>query len=75
MRDSGTVPVHCVFRRWFQVPWIGLDERVANCLDIVPVRIEYESAVIVWMIVRADAGRTIVTPACCQRCAIERIDG
>ncbi len=46
---------------------------VADGLDIVAVAIEHERAVIIGMIMRPEARRSVVLPARCERCAIEGI--
>src|SRR5258708_23587431 len=48
--------------------------RVTDSLDVVTVGIEHERAVIVGMIMRADAGRAIVAPACRDGGLVERVD-
>ena len=46
----------------------------ANRLDVGAVGIEHESAVVVWMILRAQAGGAVVTPARADGGVIKRID-
>lgn len=41
----------------------GLFRLVANRLDVVTIRIEHERGVIVWMIVRTQAGSPVIPPA------------
>ena len=47
---------------------------VTDSLDIVPIGIEYEGAVVIGMIVRANAGSTVVSSAGRNRRVIEGID-
>jgi hypothetical protein len=47
---------------------------VAHRLDIVPVRIEHEGAVVVGVIVRPQAGRAVVLGAGRKRRLVERVD-
>ena len=53
----------------------GLDlGRVANRFNIVPVRTDDESCVIIGMVARAQAGRAIVFATGLQGCAVEGVD-
>src|ERR1700730_16631711 len=48
---------------------------MANCLDIVAIAVVDESAVVVWMILRAKPGRSVVFAAGRDRGIIECFDG
>ena len=52
----------------------ALTRRVADGLDVVAVGIEHERAVVVRVILRAQARRAVVLAAGRERCAVERID-
>ena len=54
-----------------RVSGLGL---VANHLDVVPVRTDHKSGVIVRVVVRAQTGRAIVFATRLQSCAMEAID-
>lgn len=41
--------------------------------DLVAVRIAHEGGIVVWMIVRPQAGRAIASSACREGCRVERI--
>src|SRR5947209_8490638 len=53
---------------------IRLLRGVTDRLDIVPVQVEHEGAVVVRMIMRANAGRAVVLPAGRQRRVVECVD-
>lgn len=47
---------------------VGSDGRrrrgaMTDGMDVEPVRVQHQSAVIVWMVMRAKSGRTVVSPA------------
>src|SRR6185369_14663813 len=47
---------------------------VANHFDVVPVRTDDEGCIVVWVVARAQTGRTIVFAAGLQSRAIESVD-
>ena len=49
--------------------------RVTNCLDAVTVGIQYESAVIVSVILRSKSRRSVVAPSRRERRRVESVDG
>src|ERR1700758_1563339 len=55
------------------IDWLGLGF-VANHFDVVPVRTNDESCVVVRVVVRAQTRCTIVFATCLQSCAIEIFD-
>jgi hypothetical protein len=52
----------------------ALFRRVADRLDVVAIRIQHERAVIIRVIMRANAGRPVVAATCGHRSLVERID-
>src|SRR5262249_7916381 len=46
---------------------------VTDSLDVVTVRIEHKRPVVVWMVIRPQARRTVVPAACCDGCLMEGI--
>ena len=47
---------------------------VANRFDVVPVRTDHKSCIVVRVIARPQTGRTIVFATCLQSRMIERVD-
>src|SRR5438477_2375765 len=67
--DNGTDIA--MFRDGF---WNRSLRRVAHRLDVMAIGVEHKSAVVIGVIVGADAGRAIVAPAGCDPRLVECID-